>query len=335
MKILIATGIYPPQIGGPAQYAKNLAETFRLKEHTVSVLNYKLENKLPPGVRHLLFFFRMLVALRGIDFAIALDTFSVGLPGVLAAKIWRKKFIVRTGGDFLWEQYVERTKDMVLFRDFYDVARPKWSRKERLIFFLTSFLLRHASAVVFSTEWQRGIWRQAYDLDLGKTFIIEYFFGPKKSSLEPKRKNYIFAGRNLVLKNGRMLRDIFSQIGKSNSEIILDEESLPFEEYIKKIENCYAVIVPSLSEIGSIAALDALERNKPFILTEESGLWSRLKDVGVFVDPKNPDDIREKIMTLAEPEEYDRIKKRIEGFSFRHTWEEIVDEFIEIAEKIK
>jgi len=32
MKILIATGIYPPDIGGPAKYAKSLAEELESRE---------------------------------------------------------------------------------------------------------------------------------------------------------------------------------------------------------------------------------------------------------------------------------------------------------------
>lgn len=177
MKIIIATGIYPPAIGGPAQYAKNLAEEFTQHSHRVRVLMYKLENYLPTGVRHLCFFLKMLLALPGVDFILALDTFSVGWPAVLAAKLCGKKIIIRTGGDFLWEGYVERTGDLVLLREFYQTRRDKWNGKERLIFKLTRWTLKNCSAVVFSSKWQKEIWLAPYELSGKRLRIIENCYG--------------------------------------------------------------------------------------------------------------------------------------------------------------
>jgi hypothetical protein len=60
MKILIATGIYPPKIGGPAQYALNLKNEFEKMGHGVRVKTYGIEGKLPTGFRHLFFFFKII-----------------------------------------------------------------------------------------------------------------------------------------------------------------------------------------------------------------------------------------------------------------------------------
>ena len=40
LKILIATGIYPPDIGGPATYAYNLSRELTRLGHEVNVLTY-------------------------------------------------------------------------------------------------------------------------------------------------------------------------------------------------------------------------------------------------------------------------------------------------------
>jgi len=40
MKILIATGIFPPDIGGPALYSQKLAEEFSSRGLVVSVITY-------------------------------------------------------------------------------------------------------------------------------------------------------------------------------------------------------------------------------------------------------------------------------------------------------
>ena len=58
MRIFIATGIYPPKIGGPAQYAQNLKEALEKLGHRVVVKTYGIEDRLPTGVRHLFFFFK-------------------------------------------------------------------------------------------------------------------------------------------------------------------------------------------------------------------------------------------------------------------------------------
>jgi len=119
MRILIATGIYPPDIGGPAQYAKGVEEAWRKEGHKVKVLAFRFERELPTGIRHLYYFLRVLFSLGGVDFVFSPDTFSAALPALCAAKLCGKKVIIRTGGDFLWEQYVERTGDLVLLRNFY------------------------------------------------------------------------------------------------------------------------------------------------------------------------------------------------------------------------
>src|SRR3989338_5444786 len=162
MKILIATGIYPPDIGGPAQYAHSVEEAWKKEGHSVEVLSFRLERKLPTGIRHIYYFFRVLFSLGGVDFVFSPDTFSAALPALLAAKLSGKKLIVRTGGDFLWEQYVERTGDLVLLRDFYKTRVSKFTRKERIVFFLLRLLFRHAHAIIFSTAWQRDIFEKPY-----------------------------------------------------------------------------------------------------------------------------------------------------------------------------
>jgi len=132
MKILISTGIYPPKIGGPAQYAKNLKEAFEKRGNIVSVQTYGVEEKLPTGLRHLFFFFKVIPDVLKSDEVFILDTFSVGLPTVLVCRIFGKKRIIRTGGDFLWEQYVERTGKKVLLSNFYDTEKTNFSRKEKI-----------------------------------------------------------------------------------------------------------------------------------------------------------------------------------------------------------
>jgi len=363
MKILITTGIYPPQIGGPAQYALNLGKTLREKGIKILLKTYKLEKLLPTGIRHLVFFVRSFFGLIGTDFCIALDTFSVGWPSVLAAKILGKKIIIRTGGDFLWESYVERTGDLVLLRDFYfderaaprpisdkDMARestskqkmnifyktrmPKFSLKEKIIFKLTRWTLQNASRVVFSTKWQKEMFEKAYGLTPSKNFIIENFYGKKVESPAPNKKNYLAFTRPLKWKNIEVLKRAFGHAKGLVPEIILDDKQVGYEESIEKMKRAYAAILVSLGDISPNMILDAVRCNKPFICTRETGIYDRIKDIGIFVDPKNELEIAEKIVFLSKPDNYEIYKKKIENFNFTHSWEEIAQEFLDVASKI-
>lgn len=228
MKILIASGIFPPDIGGPAQYAKNLADEFKKRGNAVKILHYKTEKKLPTGIRHFLYFFRVLFSLAEVDLVIALDTFSVGLPSLVAARIFRKKIIIRTGGDFLWESYVERTGNLITLKEFYE-KKPKLSAKEKIIFSAARIVLDRSSALVFSTDWQKEIFEKAYKISPGRSYIIENFYGEKIPDSEPKEKNFIWAGRPLKLKNLEILKAAFIEAAKENREIKLEIfTDLPF-----------------------------------------------------------------------------------------------------------
>jgi hypothetical protein len=65
---------------------------------------------------------------------------------------------------FLWEGYVERTGDLVLLRDFYKTRLDKFSLKEKIIFYLTKWTLSHTDKVIFSTQWQKDIFMEPYQL---------------------------------------------------------------------------------------------------------------------------------------------------------------------------
>ncbi len=333
-KILVCTGIYPPDIGGPAEYAKNLVEELKLAGHKVEVFSYGKEKNMPAGIRHIFFFFRILPDMVDADLVISLDTFSVGLPSVLAAKIINRKIIVRIGGDFLWENYIENGGKQIAIKDFYN-RNVSLSLKQKLIFNLSRYVFNNCSALVFSTDWQKKTISENYNLQNSKLFSVENFYGNKVKSFEPKEKNYVFAGRIIKLKNLERLKKIFAELQKINPEIKLEILSnLSHEELMKHIEACYAVILPSLSEVSPNFILDAIRADKPFIMTKETGFYDKLKEIGLFIDPFNEEDIKEKILFLANDKNYQQYKNKVSGFKFTHSWKEIAQEFMDIYETI-
>lgn len=334
-KILISTGIYPPKIGGPAQYAKNLKEAFEKSGNSVLVKTYNFEDKLSAGIRHLFFFFKLVPSVLKSDIVFILDTFSVGLPTVLACKIFGKKSIIRTGGDFLWEQYVERTQKKILLGDFYRSEKNNFSFKEKIVFQLTKWVLKNVSYTIFSTDWQRQIFINAYDMEAKKTSIVENYYGPKESDFDYSSKIFIGSARNLVWKNFDLLKEIFSGIQIKNKETSLFLENLPFKSFMEKMKNSYAVILVSLGDISPNMILDAIRFNRPFICTKEVGIYGRIKDAGIFVNPLNEKEIENAVLELLTENGYKKAKDKVRSFNFVHTWEQIAEEFLEIANKIK
>ena len=108
MKILIATGIYPPQIGGPATYSKLLHDELPKYGFDVSVCNFGAVLKFPKILRHAVYFWRLLKASAKADIIYAQDPVSVGFPTFLASQIRGKKFILKIVGDYAWEQSAQR-----------------------------------------------------------------------------------------------------------------------------------------------------------------------------------------------------------------------------------
>ena len=326
MKVVIATGIYPPDVGGPAYYAQGLERALRSLGHTPVVVAYGSLRRLPMGVSHAIYFFRLLPSLFGADALIALDTASVAIPASLSCVLTGTRFIVRTGGDFVWEHYVERTKDMLPLARFYS-EHKSLSFKERLILSLSRSALARA-IVVFSTEMQRDVWLQPYDLRKERTRVIGNAVDAPLPSERPREKNFLWYVRPVVMKNGERLHAAFARAKVKHSDISLEEGTLPKSELMERMKSCYAVILPSLTVISPNYILDALRFKKPFIIDKYSGYAKWLAPYGLVVDPLSEEDIARAIETLATPEGYEEAVRRAESFSFVRTYNDVARDFL-------
>ena len=135
MKILIATGIFPPDIGGPATMLAALAESLSKKGVEIKVLTY-IDKKNRPEIflpkrnyeinlvnregiaifKYLEYFFKMFRLAWWSDAVYVTDVYSVGYFAYLIKKIIRKKYVVRFAGDSAWETAVNKgwTQDYIV-----------------------------------------------------------------------------------------------------------------------------------------------------------------------------------------------------------------------------
>ena len=103
MKILIATGLYPPDIGGPATYTALLEKELPQHGIEVTVAPFSSVRHLPKGIRHVAYFLTLMRMSRNVSFIYALDPVSVGVPALFASILRFKPFILSVRGDYAWE----------------------------------------------------------------------------------------------------------------------------------------------------------------------------------------------------------------------------------------
>lgn len=161
MKLVLATPLYPPDSGGPATYAKLLREHFPAKGQPfggpgdVVLVNFAEIRHLPRGIRHFVYFLRVLGATRHADVVLALDPVSTGLPALIAACILRKPFVVKIVGDFAWEQGRQRFGITATLDQFVRQVRvPFGAACLRVV---QTFVARNATRIIVPSNYLKGI----------------------------------------------------------------------------------------------------------------------------------------------------------------------------------
>jgi glycosyltransferase involved in cell wall biosynthesis len=149
-KVLIATGIYPPEIGGPATYAFGLSVELPKRGIDVDVLPFRDVRKYPKIIRHLAYFWKIILRSRGVDVIFTQDPVSTGLPAILAARLLCKKIVLRVAGDYAWEQSVQRFGVKESIDDF---QKQKYGFKVELLRKLEAWSVRHADVVIAPSKY--------------------------------------------------------------------------------------------------------------------------------------------------------------------------------------
>src|SRR3989344_209222 len=120
MKVLIATGIYSPDVGGPATYSALLEKELPKRGVEVKIITYGKLKNYPWILRQPAYFFRIFLAARNVDIIYAQDILNSGISSYVAASIWRKKFLLKIVGDYAWEQGAQRFGVKEVLDEFLD-----------------------------------------------------------------------------------------------------------------------------------------------------------------------------------------------------------------------
>jgi glycosyltransferase involved in cell wall biosynthesis len=116
MNIVIATGIYPPESGGPATFVRDLAARMIADGDVVRIVTYGdertdrslgvetvVERSGPVVIRYLRYAWNLWKVSRQADLIFAQGPLSEGVPARLVAALRRKPFAVKVVGDVAWE----------------------------------------------------------------------------------------------------------------------------------------------------------------------------------------------------------------------------------------
>ncbi|HEU0051491.1 MAG TPA: glycosyltransferase [Patescibacteria group bacterium] len=125
MNILLATGIFPPDVGGPATYTAGLANALRSRGHIVFVIAYGEKNADEQHVfrisrrggvflRYLRYAWRVFCLARRMDVVYAQGPVSEGFPTAIGSFFARKPFFMKVVGDYAWEIAKQRNEPALL-----------------------------------------------------------------------------------------------------------------------------------------------------------------------------------------------------------------------------
>lgn len=323
-------------VGGPFQYGPRLKDEFQSLGHEVTLVSYgKIEKFLPIGLRHLYFLIKIIWPVFRADYILTLDTYSVGVPTIFVASMLNRKTIVRVGGDYLWSAYVNRTGEKISLREFYK-SLPKLSWKERVILSLTKKLLNRANFLAFNTFWQKEIWRTFYQIDESKMGVIRNFIPEKQEFRTPSDKTFIWAGRDIPLKNLKMLKNVGKKVVLKHPEFKLEiVTGASHEEVLGKVRDSYVALSPAFTDICPNFILEAVSFNKPFIMTKETGFPEIYPQGGIFVDPFDEDAWVRAFETMLDNGSYNALLRELKTLSPRHSWKDLAEEYLGIWSRAK
>ncbi|MEK7507193.1 MAG: glycosyltransferase family 4 protein [Patescibacteria group bacterium] len=229
-KILITTGIFPPDIGGPASYGQTLAR-YLARDKAVVLITYasvfksaddkkepfriiRVWRRWPKPLRQLIYLWRVFWLARpnfakqnlsGLarqhDRILVLNPVGAGLAVVWAAKLFKKKFVVRISGDKAWETAVNSGRTSLLIDDFQKVKK---TGVIGLLHKFQSWVCREADLVIAHSKYLAKLiegWGVAPEKI--KLIYNGVDFQPSALSTEEARVKIGIAG-NIILSAGRL-----------------------------------------------------------------------------------------------------------------------------------
>ena len=216
-KILIVTGIFSPDIGGPASYTKALAQKLSENFKTTLIIYssvrkhpsdqeaqykiWRIWKKMPWWWRHWSYTWRIFREACRHDVIYIFSTINGGWPAILAGRLFKKKTFLKVAGDYSWQAAVEKGETILLIDDWQTAKKSGWPK---LLWRLQSWVVRKADGVIVPSRYLSKM-VESWGVSPGKAFVVYNGsdFKPLQISKEEARQKIGIAG-NLIIYWGRL-----------------------------------------------------------------------------------------------------------------------------------
>jgi len=357
MKVVLATGIYPPEIGGPATYVLHLGKALRERGVTVRIIAYgeagtqeigdrsqeisvmRISRRGGPIARWRRYAKGLKEIAEDADIVYCFSSVSCGVPLWLAG-LKHPHTMLRLGGDFLWERYTDRGGILSL-SDWY-ASEPRFKG-------MMNGLIKQFDEIVFSTKFQEELYEKFY-VRLPLHTVIENALptGVPVHHQPHTPFRLLFLGRFVSFKNlGSLilaLKDLpdvtLTLAGEGPLEDQLrhlsHNEDLDDRVTFLKSQSGDAkqelfldhdlLMLPSYTEISPNTALEARSAGLPVLLTTETGLSHNLSDGCMLRPLRTSQDILNAIREIRET--YEVIADRASAPIPSRTWDQVAEEHL-------
>jgi len=319
MKIIIASGIYPPDSGGPATYSQLIAREFNDQEIKISLICYsdkyeendkdekfktiRILRKQNTLKRYFNYFKNLLKLAKKADVIYAQGPLAAGLPAMLVAKILHKKFIVKIVGDYAWEQYQNQSSGSDLIDEFQN---KKYDWKTELRRKIQRRVVNGANKVIVPSEYLKKIvigWR----INADKINVIYNAFKGVENVIPEQLEGDIIisAGRPEPWKGFNTLKEILPDLLKENSNFkLMIETKMPHKELMARFKGSDIFVLNTGYEGLSHLLLEAMACGLPIITTNVCGNPEviRNEENGLLIEYNNKQQLKNAILRLWKDE---------------------------------
>lgn len=253
LRLLIITGIFPPDIGGPATYVPQIAGALTERGHqcTVVTLSDQLDHddkaypfrviRLARGERKPLRWFRTIkTVIRLGRKADVLFVHGLALEAVIANRVLRKPLVHKVVGDLVWE----RSTQLGWVRDtFEDFQHQRYSLKIEFLKALRTWWLRQAGMVIVPsnylarcvTNW--GVADTKLKVIYNALHVIDGIQPAKLPLATPT--NVVTVGRLVPWKHVDKIIEVISQFNDQVGLVIIGDG--PERTYLEKVTHTLGI----------------------------------------------------------------------------------------------
>lgn len=328
-RILIISGIYPPDIGGPATFVKELTEFLNAKRDKVRLITLQDNNSLKVDEKNIIKIPRSQNKLiRTLNLILKIRKNSKDVDSILCCGLIfetylsqigiNKKKIYRFASDSIWDKYLSETNDIY--------HRPNNNYFLYLLFLLRNKILKSFNLIITPSKYLK----EYYLKKIGKSNLKVisnfasinsiYFEQMSNHNNDYQNKiNLVAISRLIKLKNIDYLIEAFKELPEFNLHIYgSGPEEKNYRLIIKrnKSKNIFlhgqkhrneiyealikydSFIQISSHEGMSFSILEALALNKPLILSNIEPNLETAKTAAIYVNPKSITQLRESVKLI-------------------------------------